>query len=502
MAKAWIDTKYLDEIGEEIRHLGYAQYSQNNQFTLKEKEGTNQLKDIIKYIGQLNLSNSISQEKLALEDIPARCFVTEKNSVQNQPNIIISENHPLLVQGIKISDTQALVGWIEKISNKMYVRVLTKNDENQWQLQGNKQIQFENIRCFDFCKLVNDSIILGFTTDTNQGFLRLDINNGNVREHGEATIVNDMLIGDNNKMSTAGFPQIKLWKSNDTEFGVILWGKNDNQYGATISYRVNVYPYDTDPNGTVQPMATVPYSHLCSMYQGHGYTYLSYTTNYPYSLAVRHVSNSVIFVARVALNNNVVTNTIRYVNGRWWEVGEESTQATINGAGIITTEIISNSKAIVCYTGQQAVWAKIVKIQGDTASNPQKLLDGNFSRLELYKYNTDTYCLAAYGVGENSNQSKLLKFKIDISNNTFTNIYQCSQEKMEGGSPVFMNNIDILTFASFYNAETQGRKLIASPIKLNLGVMVAKQNDQIIGVSSQKALQGEYCSVEVIRPEQ
>ena len=73
---------------------------------------------------------------------------------------------------------------------------------------------------------------------------------------------------------------------------------------------------------------------------------------------------------------------------------------------------------------------------------------------------------------------------------------------MEGGSPVFMNNIDILTFASFYNAETQGRKLIASPIKLNLGVMVAKQNDQIIGVSSQKALQGEYCSVEVIRPEQ
>lgn len=377
-----------------------------------------------------------------------------------------------------------------------------KNEENQWQLQGRKQIQFENIKCFDFCNLVNNSIILGFTTDANQGFLRLDINNGNVREHGEATIVNDMLIGENNKMSTAGFHQIKLWKSNDTEFGVILWGKNDGQYGKTISYRVNVYPYDTDPNGTLQPMATVPYSHICSMYLGRGYTWQSYTVNHPHSLAVRQVSNNIIFVARVALGENVVTNTIRYINGRWWEVADEVTQGSVNGAGIITTEIISNSKAIVCYTGQQAVWAKIVKIQGSTASSPQKLLDGNFSRLELYKYDTDTYCLAAYGVGENSSQSKLLKFKIDISNTTFTNIYQCSQETMEEGSPVFMNNIDILTFASSYNTETQGRKLIASPLKINLGVTVAKQNDQIIGVSSQKALQGDYCSVEVIRPEQ
>jgi hypothetical protein len=502
MAKAWIDTKYLDEIGEEIRNFGYNQYSQNHQFTLKEKEGATQLKDVIKYIGQLNLSNSISQEKLALEDIPVRCFVTEKNSVQNQLNINISENAPKLIQGIKISNTQVLVGWIEKISNKMYIRVLMKNEENQWQLQGSKQIQFENIRCFDFCKLVNDSIILGFTTDANQGFLRLDINNGNVREHGTATIVNDVLIGENNNMPTAGFPQIKLWKSNDTEFGVILWGKNDGQYGATISYRVNVYPYDTDANGTSQPMATVPGSHICSMYQGHGYTWQSYTTNDPHSLAIRQVSNNIIFVARVALNENVVTNTIRYINGRWWEVGDESTQGSVNGSGIITTEIISNSKAIVCYTGQQAVWAKIVAIQGNTASNPQKLLDGNFSRLELYKYNTETYCLAAYGTGANSSQSKLLKFKIDISNNNFTTIYQCSQENMEEGSPVFMNNIDILTFASFYNTETQGRKVIASPLKVNLGVTVAKQNDQIIGVSSQKALQGEYCSVEVIRPEQ
>lgn len=502
MAKAWIDTKYLDEIGVEIRNLGYAQYSQNNHFTLEEKEGAFQLKDVIKNIGQLNLSNSISQEKLALEDIPARCFVTEKNSVQNQDNIILSENAPLLAQGIKLSDTEALVGWIEKISNKMYVRVLVKNEENQWTLKGSKQIQFDNIKCFDFCKLVNDSIILGFTTDANQGFLRLDINNGNVREHGTATTVAEFEIGNNNKMPTAGYPQIKLWKSNDTEFGVILWGKADIQYGTTISYRVNVYPYDTEPNGTAQPMTTVACSQLCSMYQGRGYTWLSYTTNYPYSLAVRQVSNNTIFIARVGQDYNVIAQTIRYVNDRWWEIQDEAVTGYVNGAGIITTEIINNSQAIVCYTGQQSVWAKIVKIHGNNSSNPQKLLDGNFSRLELYKYTTDIYCLAAYGIGENSNNSILLKFKINTSNNTFTNIYECAQKNMEGGSPVFMNNIEILTFASYYNAETQGRKLVGCPLKLDLGVTVAKPNDQIIGISSQKALQGEYCSVEVIRPEQ
>ena len=72
-----INSDYLDELGTIIRNLGYPQYTEAQKFTIKGKEGAIQLKNVIQHIGKLNLVNSISQEKLALEDIPARCFVTE-----------------------------------------------------------------------------------------------------------------------------------------------------------------------------------------------------------------------------------------------------------------------------------------------------------------------------------------------------------------------------------------------------------------------------------------
>lgn len=490
-----INSDYLDELGTIIRNLGYPQYTAAQKFTIKGKEGAIQLKDVIQHIGGLNLVNSISQEKLALEDIQARCFVTEKTSVVTSDNMGISESSALLIRGQKLSDDRIMVGWITALSHRLYVRILKKNEEGVWLVKVAKQIAVDNAQGFDMIKITENVVVLGYTTDTAQGFLRLDINNDIVREHGSPTILNNV-----------GYKNIKLWgidNSNNVEFGFFLWGYNDHEYGRTISNRLRLDPYDSNPNGTTQIMKDGGSAlHIQEDRSQPAKAYISYTLDSPYALWVSQLTSNEFFICRIGANSNVIMEIARNVKGVWWVIPTESAQGAVNNSSAIAAAIATPSKAVVCYNGQNAVWGVVAPMRSDHRPEGVKLLDGDFEKLNLVKIDNETYWLAAYGKGENSAQSKLVKIKVDIQNNTFSTIYEDKQSGLERADIILMNNIDTIICANQYNMETQNSKLVAQAKTLGLGVVAAKAGDKIVGVSSRAALQGDYIPVEMVRPQQ
>ena len=493
MAQGLVDLSLLEEIGETIRNLGYPQYTAVQKFTIGEKEGTLRLNDIIQHIGQLNLVNSISQEKLALEDIQARCFVTEKTSIINSEDIIISESSALLIRGQQLSDDTLMEGWIEALTHRLYVRILKKTEEGGLSIKTVKQIAVDNAQGFDLIKINANVVVLGYTTDMFQGFLRLDINNDIIREHGNPTILNN-----------TGYKNIKLWivdNSNNVEFGFFLWGYNDGKYGATISNTLKLDPYDVDPSGNTQTMKDGK-KRLCVQEKmtEPAKDYISYTHNGPHALWTTQLTANEIFIVRIGANYNIITEIGRNINGIWWVVPTESAQGSVNGATAITAAIATPNKAVVCYNGQGAVWGVVVPMRSNQRPNHVKLLDGNFGRINLIKIDNDTYWLAAYGEGENSARSKLLKIKVDIQNNTFSTIYEDAQPGLENADMVLLDNINAVICANKYNVNTKNSKLVGQFKKLGLGVAVAKEGDNIVGVSSSAALQGNYIFVETVRP--
>lgn len=494
MAQGLVDLSLLEEIGGTIRNLGYPQYTGAQKFTIGEKEGTLRLNDIIQHIGQLNLVNSISQEKLALEDIQARCFVTEKTSVTNSEDIIISESGALLIRGQQLSDNTLMEGWIEELTHRLYVRILKKTEEGGWSIKTVKQIAVDSAQGFDLIKINANVVVIGYTTDMFQGFLRLDINNDIIREHGNPTILNNV-----------GYKNIKLWiidNSNNVEFGFFLWGYNDGKYGRTISNSLRLDPYDVDPSGNTQVMKDGKRPlHVQEDTTKPATAYISYTHNGPHALWATQLTANEIFIVRIGANYNIITEIGRNRDGVWWVIPLESAQGSVNGATAITAVIATPTKAVVCYNGQNAVWGVVAPMRSNQRPNHVKLLDGNFERINLIKIDNDTYWLSAYGKGDNSAQSKLLKVKVDIQNNTFSTIYEDAQPGLENADMVLLDNINAVICANKYNAETQNSKLIGQSKKLGLGVAVAQEGDNIVGVSSSAALQGNYIFVETVRPQ-
>ena len=492
-----MNSDYLDELGTIIRNLGYPQYTEAQKFAIKGKEGTIQLKDVIQHIGKLNLVNSISQEKLALEDIQARCFVTEKTSVVTSDNMAISENEALLIRGQKLSDNMIMEGWIEALTHKLYVRILKKNEEGLWAIKTAKQIAVDNAQGFDMIKINANVVVIGYTTDTAQGFLRLDINNDTVREHGAPTILNNI-----------GYKNIKLLvidNSNNVEFRYFLWGYNDHEYGKTFSNILQLDPYDADPNGTTQIMKEgdgKKILHIQEPNQLNALDYISYTVDSPYALWVAQLTANEMFIARIGAGGNIITEIGRNKEGLWWIIPLESAQGGVDGASTITAAIATPNKAVVCYNGQNAVWGVVAPMRSNQRPASVKLLEGNFEKLNLVKIDNETYWLAAYGKGENSAQSKLVKIKVDIQNNTFSKIYEDNQPGLERADIILMNNIDAIICANQYNIDMQNSKLVAQTKTLGLGVVAAKAGDKIVGVSSHAALQGNYIPVEMVRPQQ
>ena len=171
-------------------------------------------------------------------------------------------------------------------------------------------------------------------------------------------------------------------------------------------------------------------------------------------------------------------------------------------ARTIAMAIATPSKAVICYNGQNAVWGVVVPLRSKQRPASAKLLEGAFERLNLVKINNETYWLAAYGKGENSAQSKLVKIKVDIQNNTFSTIYEDNLSGLQGADIILTNNIDAIICTNQYNMETQNSKLIAQTKTLGLGVVAAKAGDNIVGVSSRAALQGNYIPVEMVQPPQ
>ena len=490
-----INSDYLDELGTIIRNLGYPQYTEAQKFTIKGKEGAIQLKNVIQHIGKLNLVNSISQEKLALEDIPARCFVTEKTSVVTSNNMVISENEALLIRGQKLSAGMIMEGWIEALTHKLYVRILKKNEEGAWDIKAAKQITANNVQGFDMIKINANVVVLGYTTDTSQGFLRLDINNDTVREHGEPTI-----------LTNVGYKNIKLCATNNlnqVEFRYFLWGYDEHAYGRTLSNTLTLDPYDTNPNGTTQTMKIGDKYKILHVQNGpNGLDYISYTVDSPYALNFAQVTANEIFIVRIGGNYNVITEMGRCINGMWWVDPEQSAQGGVNNSSAITMAIATPSKAVVCYNGQNAVWGIVAPLRSKQRPASTKLLEGDFEKLNLVKIDNETYWLAAYGKGENATQSKLIKIKVDIQNNTFSTIYEDNLSGLQRADIILTNNIDAIICANQYNTEMQNSKLIAQTKTLGLGVVAAKTGDKIVGVSSRTALQGEYIPVEMVQPPQ
>lgn len=490
-----INSDYLDELGTIIRNLGYPQYTEAQKFTIKGKEGAIQLKDVIQHIGKLNLVNSISQEKLALKDIPARCFVTEKTSVVTSDNINISESAALLIRAQKLSDDMIMAGWIEALTHKLYVRILKKNEEGLWAIKAVKQIAVNNAQGFDMIKFNENVVVLGYTTDTSQGFLRLDINNDTVREHGEPTI-----------LTNVGYKNIKLCATgnlNQVEFRYFLWGYDEHRYGCTLSNTLTLDPYDSNSNGTTQVMKVGDRYKILHVQDGpNGLDWISYTVDSPYALNFAQVTADEIFIVRIGGNYNVITEMGRRVNELWWVDPEQSAQGGVYGSSAVAMAIATPSKAVVCYNGQNAVWGVIAPLRSKQRPASTKLLEGVFERLNLVKINNETYWLAAYGKGENSAQSKLVKIKVDIQNNTFSTIYEDNLPGLQGADIILTNNIDAIICANQYNMETQNSKLIAQTKTLGLGVVAAKAGDNIVGVSSRAALQGNYIPVEMVQPPQ
>lgn len=484
------------ELATEIRACGYSDYGDDAKFVFYNTENLPNLitfKDAVHYIGQLNLSNSIDEDRLALESIPVRSFVTEKSLINDQPEVEISASGAYLIRNIKIAPNKVLVGWLEYPTRKFYLRLIVRNEEENWEAKAAMQILGDNITGIDIVQLSPTVVIAAYTSETAQGFQRIDINEGSLRKHGEIS-----------PSVAQGFLHIRVWRRAENEFAYILWGLDnmeDGGYGATVGDSVILTPYDSDPNGNTQSMEFG--QRRLKSGDGSNRDYLSYTNrNTPHALCAQQISPTSLVIFRICKNSNVVTTVCEYVNGGYWERLNKSTQSGQNGASIITGLVATSTKAIICYNGQGKIWAAIASINSTRREAAQSLLDGDFSKICLVGLGHDTYLLFAYGDDAASDSSCLIKFKVNFENNTFDIIFRSNQQGYGMGEPVLLDNLNIVVCANKYNTETQTNKVMFKPIQLNMGIVLAKHGDPILGVTTKPVVQGEYVPVAMVKVEE
>ena len=438
--------------------------------------------ELITQVSQLGVPDSIRINKVALEDIPRRSFVAEATYKTQQNSMQLDVNGSEVIRVVRLSDMSILVGWLSLTTSKINLVVLTKSFNNEWQQGTLKTLSFNNVFHFDMA-LMSAGVVCVFCTlkesNASQQVMRVDIQNGVIREHGSPIAVRVTMC-----------KYVRVIKVTEVKLVVFSWGySGGSRLGYTNVFALEMDPYDVNPNGSAQNFV-----HRESAIANDN-AELTYSLDHPGGLVAYAVNNDSFCIARICLNSNVVLERRRLVNNNVTPLG--ANEGIINGARRISSVVLTPSKAFVCVGTANKVLGFIVNLSDFTRTAPVELVQGIFEEVNVCRLSNTEVVVGAYGSGTSSNNSIMVKFKVNEITNEITKDIEANHPWLGLGVPMFMDAVNLVVVANMYNQQTQSFKLICAPSSFNKGVRVAQVNDKIIGISDVAATEGSNVPIVV-----